>query len=554
MSKIARVSLISPLGTAAQLVLGSASRRSGLLGSLSLSSLVAACGGGGGGTASTTTSASNNFGYVLKGVDAKDRSGFSVSSAGDVNKDGYDDLIIGAPFADPNDTSSGESYLVFGNQLAALDSADSTADGSTNLSNLNGTIGYVINGIDKDDLSGYSVSSAGDVNNDGYDDLLIGAYLGDPNGTDAGENYLVFGGQLANLDKAGGTTADGKINLSALQGTTAATGYGYIINGIGGDDYAGFSVSSAGDVNNDDYDDLLIGAYQGDPNDTNSGETYLVFGNQLANLDKAGGTTADGKINLSALQGTTAATGYGYIINGIDGGDLSGASVSSAGDVNSDGYDDLLIGAYKADAGSPSKSSAGETYLIFGNQLAALDTKSGSSTADGSINLSDLITLKGAAGYIIYGIRGSDKSGFSVSSAGDVNDDGYDDLLIGAYLSDPNDTNSGETYLVFGGQLANLDKAGSTTADGKINLSALNGTTGYIIKGDAAGDESGWSVSSAGDVNKDNYDDLLIGAHNADSKAGESYLIFGGDATHWQNFDRANSTTQDGVLELSLIA
>ena len=195
------------------------------------------------------------------------------------------------------------------------------------------------------------------MNGDGVDDLLIGAPYANANGRgDSGETYLVFGDELASLDAANGIA--GSIDLSDLNGTT-----GYIIKGIAGGDYSGYSVSSAGDVNGDGRDDLLIGAYQGDPNSTNSGETYLVFGNQLANLDKAGGTTADGKINLSALQGTTAATGYGYIINGIDGGDLSGASVSSAGDVNNDGYDDLLIGAYKADAGSPSKSSAGETYL-----------------------------------------------------------------------------------------------------------------------------------------------------------------------------------------------
>jgi 2C-methyl-D-erythritol 2,4-cyclodiphosphate synthase len=115
-------------------------------------------------------------GFVLNGIDASDRSGVSVSSAGDVNGDGVDDVIIGASSADPNGRSNaGESYVVFGGPGVG-------AGGSLDLSSLDGTNGFVLNGIDASDSSGVSVSSAGDVNGDGVDDVIIGAYLADPNG------------------------------------------------------------------------------------------------------------------------------------------------------------------------------------------------------------------------------------------------------------------------------------------------------------------------------------------------------------------------------------
>ncbi|NOZ42957.1 MAG: type I secretion C-terminal target domain-containing protein, partial [Alphaproteobacteria bacterium] len=434
-------------------------------------------------------------GFVLNGIDVDDNSGLFVSSAGDINGDGFDDMIIGAPLADPNgNSSSGESYLVFG-QAGSFGA-------SFELSSLNGINGFVINGIDATDVSGLSVSSAGDINGDGFADLIIGASAADPNSiSNAGETYVVFG-------KAGSFGAS--LDLSTLNGAN-----GFVINGIDAGDESGGSVSSAGDINGDGFDDVIIGAYAGDPNGTTSGESYVVFG-------QAGSFGAS--LDLSTLNGAN-----GFVINGINAGDESGLSVSSAGDINGDGIDDVIIGAYRADPNG--NNYAGESYLVFGQS--------------GGFGASlDLSTLNGTTGFVINGIDVGDYSGFSVSSAGDINGDGFDDLIIGAKEADPSTiNNAGESYVVFG-------KAAAFSAS--LNLSALTAADGFVLNGIDAADFSGYTVSSAGDVNGDGFDDLIIGAIGADPNgnlaAGESYVVFGQAASFGTSFNLSSLNGTNGFI------
>jgi len=379
------------------------------------------------------------------GESADDYAGCSVSSAGDVNGDGFNDIIIGAYGNEDGGSTAGQAYLIFGKYSGwAMDTDLSTADAS-----------FI--GEDADDQAGCSVSGVGDVNNDGYDDVLIGAYGDDDGGSNAGQSYLIFG-------MASGWTMDRDLS------TANASFWGEDT-----DDWSGYSVNDAGDVNNDGYDDILIGTYlsQG-----GRGQTYLIFGKET-------GWSMDTDLSLSDSSFVGSSTP-----------EHSSWSISGAGDVNGDGYDDILIGSpNKNDGGGP---ISGRACLFFGKETGwAMDISL--TYADSSF----------------FGEEAGDRAGRSVSCAGDVNNDGYDDILIGASYNDDGGTESGEIYLFLG-----------KPSGWERDTDMLNADAFFI--GEGAGDLSGESVSLGGDVNGDGYDDILIGAYGNDeggSMAGKTYLL-----------------------------
>ena len=226
-----------------------------------------------------------------------------------------------------------------------------------------------------------------------YDDFLIGAFKNDEGGELAGKSYLIFG-------KETGWSID----------TDLADADASFI-GESDDDRSGMRLCGVGDVNDDDYDDILISAISGGKNAEHSGKTYLIFG-------KSTGWTKN--TNLS----TSDASFIGE--NAFD---YSG-EVGGKGDFNGDGFYDILIGAYYNDEGG---DRSGQSYLIYG----------GSNNWNNNVNLS-------SSDVSFIGENATDFSGFSLSFTGDVNDDGYDDILIGAYGNDDGEIEAGKTYLIYG--------------------------------------------------------------------------------------------------------
>lgn len=422
-----------------------------------------------------------NNGFVIRGVDAFEFVGVSVAGVGDVNGDGTADLLIGASSFNTNgDEFIEAAYVVFG--------GSGIGDGGViELADLNGSNGFVLNGIDERDFAGMSVSGAGDINGDGVDDLIIGADRADPNDlTDAGEAYVVFGG--------GSVGSTGLVELADLNGRN-----GFVVNGIDASDRLGSSVSGAGDINADGVDDLIIGARGADSNGAqNTGQSYVVLGG--------------GEIGSSGVLELTGERPSDYfVINGINSGDFSGASVSAAGDVNDDGVADLIISAPRA---NPNGTASGQIYLVFG----------GADIAPGGVV--QLSSLDGSNGVVLNGSLDNFSSpveaifpAHSVSGAGDVNGDGIDDVIIGASRTDYRGNFTGESYVVFGGS--------ELGAGGVVELADLDGTNGFVFFGqEFTADAGGYAVSAAGDINNDGIDDVVIGERAADF-GGTSYVVYG---------------------------
>jgi hypothetical protein len=467
-------------------------------------------------------------GIVTNGVISEENAGESVNGVGDVNGDGIDDFIVGAPNAQPvGRDGTGAAYVVFGRDTAQAGNFPAFLP----LGNLlpanggDGSAGFVLAGVADNDGFGQTVADAGDVNGDGIDDLVVNASFVDaPGGGDPeGETYVVFGRDTV---QAGAFPALFAVEDLLPEGGGDGT-EGFAITGIAGGDFSGESVG-AGDLNADGVGDLLLSAHQASPNGLHgAGQAYVVFGRDTAN---AGSFPA--RLNLADLLPANGGDGSaGFVVNGRREQEALGDSLDVVGDVNGDGIADLAIGASGSNVGARAR---GAIYVIFGR-----DTQN-----DGLFpSVLQLATLfpagggDGSAGFVLAGSAAGDRLGSVVSKAGDLNADGIADVVVGADGAGP-----GAHYVIFGRDTVNAGNFPAVWSAGSLLPPAGgDGSAGFVLSYLGFGDHAGsLAVSAAGDVNADGIEDLLVGAGFADPggnfDAGSTYVVYGRDTSIVGNF------------------
>ncbi len=471
--------------------------------------------------------------WVHDGVAAGDQYGWSVSTAGDVDGDNFSDIVVGSPGYDRYYNGNwfydaGKVYVYHG----SLSGLPADADGA-------------VSGGAQGDKLGTSVATAGDVDGDGYSDIVVGipyydsggltdigrvqvfrggvsgigiepAAYWSQNGEVAGSGFALVVGPAGDVD--GNGYSDIIVGAKYYTGTFSGEGKVYVYYGptlsspapwtkTGGQTSAflGQSVGLAGDVNGDGYADVIVGAY-GYTNDlTKEGRAYVYCGSSTG-------------VNASPCW-----TGEGNLANAD-----FGNSVGPAGDVNGDGYSDIIVGAWRWTNGSTEEGAA-FVYLGGPDGIAANSSWSPGygtkATTAGDVNgdnVADILVyqLSGArvypgspsgpgSGY--YGTFTGDESSFghAAAAAGDVNGDGYDDIIVGEHLFDTGNIDAGKVF-VFHGSVSGMDTTPDWTATGGY---------AYIW--------FGFSVASAGDRNGDGYGDVVIGAPRQDNQRGWVYVANG---------------------------
>lgn len=386
-----------------------------------------------------------NADIAINGPAANSLFGKFMSSAGDIDGDSITDLIISSPAQDLIQIYLGKDYATWATAPSLeLQSATLVNTGETNITTF--------------------LSNRGDLNGDSFDDVIIGASLGGTNDSQTGIIYLFFG----------------KDDLSELSGLTLDESSSADVMFIGTDtnDHSGYSVDIAPDLNGDGYDDLLIGAYT--PGSGIGKKVYLIYGTGDNFLDSVSGNRFD-------LRDADA-----IFYSQTDGADGFGETVFGLGDINGDGFGDFAVGAPKA------TNSVGAVYIYFGSNSPY------SSTSNSSNDYS--MKIEGTIQNNQFGLH-------AISSAGDINGDMIQDLLIGEFWDSSIATNAGRAFIILGS---------SDLSTGNISVSDL--ATYEITTSDLSAG-LGYTVASLGDINDDGLDEFILGNNGALDTKGQASII-----------------------------
>lgn len=398
------------------------------------------------------------------GTWAEIRGAGTAASAGDVNGDGHPDVLVSRGDL-AQPPSRGRTWVVWGPWERGR---------TTTVSKLGGS-GFVIDGGNDDDLASSS-RGAGDVNGDGLDDVVVGAEMAGIEGRPAsGAAYVVFG--KADTDPVRLADYDAGIQAG-----------GFRITGPGEFSLAGHAVAPLGDVNGDGLDDVAVSA-------PFAGAVYVVFGK-----------TSVAPVDLQLFElNAQGPAGYRIDVPAPDYSD--GVSVGGGGDVNGDGTPDVVIGSIPETYDSP-----GTAYVVYGKPTPEPVS---------------VVALTGR-GFAIEGARPGDATGYSVSVAGDLNDDGLSDVVVGSPRI--NYYARGGATVVYGASMAE-----------DVSVRDLDGR-GFRLVGGTRGENTGNSVAGTGDVDGDGIDDMAIGARDASRQgreySGSVYVVYGRESTGTMNLRR----------------
>ncbi len=356
---------------------------------------------------------SDTEGNFLANLESDDRFGVSTAGLGDLDGDGVNDMVVGAPYDDDGGDKRGAVYILFMNSNGTVKSHQKI---SRTAGNFNTTWGY-------SNKFGTSVANLGDLDGDGVTDIAAGMGWDDDGGPGRGAIYILF------LNTDGTVKSHQKI--SATEGN---------LTGILDDyDYFGNSVSGLGDLDSDGVADIVVGAYADNDAGDQRGAVYVL-------LMHANGTVKSYQKISSTVGNFTDALDYW---------DRFGISVTGLGDLNGDGVPDMAVGAYLDDDGGAGR---GAIYVMFMNSDGTLKSYQKISATEGNLT-----------GMLANG----DNFGFSVTRLGDLDGDGLPDLAVGTIGDDDGGTNRGALYILFmnlDGTAKSVQKISDTAGNFPANL------------------------------------------------------------------------------------